>query len=812
MLQPESVHAASASHRKRPTDEDEPGAENKHLRGMYLYELAISSLQPRLTGPSTIKKRGLSPKENTGLQTASKMVKQTELVDRNTQLDFEQWKAAMRPVLLQRTIYAPPVHMNRELLQRVLFADKDVYITQPPVMTQNSAKHSVLQDSIVRDDDAQRHFLYCLRELTDKLSEVMVVVSQLRFEDYLKEPSYRASIVKFPKPVDTKHRRGVFDFLIIHPVHGLLIIEIKAIGDRFESSWPEAKKDAQVSKKVELAVKQLNKVKAVLTHLISDKKPAPPVKTALVMPNIGKDQLERVLITEHKLKKDLCKCLNIEDSEDPLGLCLYADRMSAKDRPWDVTVDVMNALTSWWQQVFAEDKSGQCLEDDDYLDLVARFCGPATYASSFSALNEDSTPHYLLTLGQAVSQIGDRFSRCTLRRSQLDVLEEALPLRFLCGPPGTGKTVVLMLIACKWLLEKEERDLHIVSTWSGSLAASHLIVCKLKQLCPGCENRIRLHEFDLNAKGQAKEAVEIMLDSMRDGELFVICDEAFGGSEFSDLCTQLNNCKKLHLWAASVYHSLCPPCLQKQVFTEPLRTPPVVTREVKRSGVITAGLVPSYCACSTPLPCEGPPPIMIQHEAQGHSTGWPGDCEECGNDLATELLKLIADSRLTTAMYPSCGAADATPNSATSGGASTEATPKGPKPLCFNDVFILTTYYELIDEKRDDDDNIVTQASGLLKGLKQAGVPYRVVVKGDSAALAEVVAMSDSDAVIVAEADTIRGLERKVVVWVQSEMGDTSGDIDFARLDAWSRTTAQLVKVKSGKANRKTSTSQQIQN
>ncbi|KAK7477367.1 hypothetical protein BaRGS_00031385 [Batillaria attramentaria] len=800
MLEPETVQAVIASHRKRHADKDEPGAENKHLRGMYLYELVISSLQPRLTGPSTIKKRGLSPRENTGLQTASKMVKQTELVDRNTQLDFEQWKAAMRPVLLQRTIYAPPVHMNRELLQRVLFADKEVYITQPPVMTHNSAEHSVLQDSNVRDDDTQRHFLYCLRALSDKLSEVMAVVSLLRFEDYLKEPSYRASIVKFPKPVDTKHPRGDFDFLIIHPVHGLLIIEIKAIGDRFESSWPEAKKDALVSKKIQLAIKQLDKGKAVLTHLISDKKPAPPVKTALVMPNIGKDQLERVLITEHKLKKDLCKCLNIEDSEDPLGLCLYADRMSAKDRPWDVTVDVVKALISWWQQVFAEDKSGQCLEDDDYLDLVARFCGPATYASSFSALNEDSTPHYLLTLGQAASQIGDRFSRCTLRRSQLDVLEEALPLRFLCGPPGTGKTVVLMLIACKWLQEKEERDLHIVSTWSGSLAASHLIVCKLKQLCFGCENRIRLHEFNLKGMGQADEAVEIMLDLVRDGELFVICDEAFGGSEFSDLCTQLNNnCKKLHLWAASVYHSLCPPCLQKQVFTEPLRTPPSVTREVKRSGVIKAELVPKYYACSSPHPCDGPPPIMIQHQAQGHSTGWPGDCEKCGKNLATKLLKLIADSRLTFDLYPASRSADAKSDSATAAGACTLETPKGPKPLTFNDVFIVTTYYELLDEEKDGDDNIVNEASGLLKGLKQAGVPYRVVGKGDSAALAEVVAMSGPDAVIVAEADTIRGLERKVVVWVQSEMGgNTSGDIDFARLDALSRTTAQLVTVASG--------------
>nr|KAG5692428.1 hypothetical protein BaRGS_013017 [Batillaria attramentaria] len=346
---------------------------------------------------------------------------------------------------------------------------------------------------------------------------------------------------------------------------------------------------------------------------------------------------------------------------------------------------------------------------------------------------------------------------------------------------------MLMLIACKWLLEKEERDLHIASTWSGSLAASHLIVIKLKELCPGCENRIRLHEFDLKEKGQTNEAVEIMLDSVRDGELFVICGASTEETPKGPKPLSFND-----VFIVTTYYDL---------------------RDEERDDDIIAtqasGLLKGLKQAGVPYRVVV---VWVQSEMGANTSGdtdfgrldaWSrttaqlvfaedksGQCLEdddyldlvarflCGppGTGKTVVLMLIACKWLLEKEER-----DLHIVSTWSGGASTEATPKGPKPLCFNDVFILTTYYELIDEKRDDDDNIVTQASGLLK-------------------------------VIVAEADTIRGLERKVVVWVQSEMGDTSGDIDFARLDAWSRTAAQLVKVKSGKANRKTSTSQQIQN
>ncbi|KAK7451824.1 hypothetical protein BaRGS_00031386 [Batillaria attramentaria] len=121
------------------------------------------------------------------------------------------------------------------------------------------------------------------------------------------------------------------------------------------------------------------------------------------------------------------------------------------------------------------------------------------------------------------------------------------------------------------------------------------------------------------------------------------------------------------------------------------------------------------------------------------------------------------------------------------------ASPTSPPPLSYRDVFLLTSTYELVDEETDQDGVVTSAASGLLAGLRGEDIPFKVVSRGDSAALREVAEGSPDDAVVVADADSVRGLERKVVIWVPYDKGVGSGEMDFARLDAMSRATAQLV-------------------
>ena len=79
----------------------------------------------------------------------------------------------------------------------------------------------------------------------------------------------------------------------------------------------------------------------------------------------------------------------------------------------------------------------------------------------------------------------------------------------------------------------------------------------------------------------------------------------------------------------------------------------------------------------------------------------------------------------------------------------------------------------------------------MLKGLRDAGVPVTVMENTDTKALVDVVTMSGGDHVIATDYDSVRGLERPVVVWVQG-----TGNEDRGRLLAMSRCTAQLICVK----------------
>ena len=84
----------------------------------------------------------------------------------------------------------------------------------------------------------------------------------------------------------------------------------------------------------------------------------------------------------------------------------------------------------------------------------------------------------------------------------------------------------------------------------------------------------------------------------------------------------------------------------------------------------------------------------------------------------------------------------------------------------------------------------------LVQGLQQGGVPVTVLRSGDVGAVAAVAKMAGADRVVATSDCLVRGLERKVVVWVQayqSHDGDQWGDERVGRLQAVSRCTSQLV-------------------
>lgn len=130
---------------------------------------------------------------------------------------------------------------------------------------------------------------------------------------------------------------------------------------------------------------------------------------------------------------------------------------------------------------------------------------------------------------------------------------------------------------------------------------------------------------------------------------------------------------------------------------------------------------------------------------------------------------------------------------------STSISRKTSLSLQYRDVFVLTSSFDLRDDILDEVENQVSCANGVVRGLRAAGVPVRVIRRGHESRDVHDTAVAQSDVVTVASYGDLQGLERKVVVWLPDRIPcvdeKKSDDIidGWGMLYAMSRCTAQLV-------------------
>ena len=201
------------------------------------------------------------------------------------------------PHLLEQTYFLPSVYMNRTQHQEEEVYGQTVYVTKEPSSEPPRKKRPQVSISDAVDDETHWRVLACLEQLAE--TEVMFVISQMQFGDYLNEPAYAAATSMLPKPGDpvlksqNKHR-GDFDILIIHRHHGILACEIETVGCNF-SGKQMTEQEAILARKVNDAIKQMQKTSDVLHHLVSKDETQPKIRTTLMLPNITRTQLQRVL-------------------------------------------------------------------------------------------------------------------------------------------------------------------------------------------------------------------------------------------------------------------------------------------------------------------------------------------------------------------------------------------------------------------------------------------------------------------------------------------------------------------------------------
>ncbi|KAK7089189.1 hypothetical protein V1264_024715 [Littorina saxatilis] len=124
--------------------------------------------------------------------------------------------------------------------------------------------------------------------------------------------------------------------------------------------------------------------------------------------------------------------------------------------------------------------------------------------------------------------------------------------------------------------------------------------------------------------------------------------------------------------------------------------------------------------------------------------------------------------------------------------------PHGQGGLTYSDVFVLGAMN--CDTDRPDDD--IMSPAPFIRGLESRGVPTRKVAHNDTAAVRQLAEMTSGptqraagrgrdEAVTVANQNTVWGLERHVVVYLDGGGADYTG-----RLRSMSRSTAQVIWVK----------------
>ncbi|XP_025113058.1 uncharacterized protein LOC112575410 [Pomacea canaliculata] len=266
--------------------------------------------------------------------------------------------------------------------------------------------------------------------------------------------------------------------------------------------------------------------------------------------------------------------------------------------------------------------------------------------------------------------------------------------------------------------------------------------------------------YHLDVSKDVEKAVNDLSQEARGGSLYVIADEAvleYKEQKFQTFCKKLlARVPRLHLWAASYFHGYAPDGWQVEYLTRPLRSPPVVVREVEKDARITKGDVKPYRERGVSDHTDGPPVTRLYHRGQGHSGVWPVDCITCGREVASFLhsLRVGVTENIT-----------ATSTTVT-------FTSRYTTPTCLQWRDVLVLYW------RDDCDN-----TDMVTVLQEAGIPVRVMTDDDI----EDVATARSDVVWVADERRVRGLERKVVVCVNDNVA-----LSF-RLHWISRCTSQLV-------------------
>ncbi|RUS85757.1 hypothetical protein EGW08_006471 [Elysia chlorotica] len=333
----------------------------------------------------------------------------------------------------------------------------------------------VLSDVMAKDaraDEGENRVINAMELLGQLLGQwfgPMFIICSYQYNNYLnklREEMFCKGEASRPTRAFGQIMRAEHDCLIFHKDIGVLVVCIKAIGDNF-SDWnaSEDQIKASTAKILHKALKQLEREEAMIRHVTSDlRSRARLVCHSLVaLPNMYRKQVDAALDTDPDLAK---KIQNLTYGRGTKSfLCL--DELPSKNMSvWDLPEEsVFTRLVGWWKDLKSSlDAPENAIDIKVYKHIIGRYCGLLSTVEVWSPNNPRVE---VRSRSEAVSLCAQRFSQVVLLPGQLQVLLSDHTRVYLYGPPGSGKTLLLMLKAREWLL-RGEHVILINSRWGSS--------------------------------------------------------------------------------------------------------------------------------------------------------------------------------------------------------------------------------------------------------------------------------------------------------------------------------------------------------
>lgn len=323
------------------------------------------------------------------------------------------------PELGHRTYRVPPVDFNTQELKDVTHLGYSELAKQ--------------KEENRKKDRSQADVAMILEELGRQLEEMadggggLFIIANAHYDNYLSDLKGLAVKGKQPPLPGEVTSRGEVDLLVLHPQKGILLIQIKGVGFKSGSWEPTEQQLCQaVQKKLKEAVEQVRRDHVVLNHVMQDLQLQCVIHRVVALPFVSRQRLEKSLngfsIAE-------------TDGNQTEFLCM------------DDLVDTGSVL-AWWAKLAMADKFSD-LTIDQLQSIVGRYCG---LLSTVQVWAKSSLRVEVRDVAEAASEVGSRFASIVLTPEQRTVLDCQTPYAYLHGPPGSGKSVMLVVKARQWVL------------------------------------------------------------------------------------------------------------------------------------------------------------------------------------------------------------------------------------------------------------------------------------------------------------------------------------------------------------------------